>query len=309
MIYYIAGNINALIRLIFSYGSWQRAPEGWRLQSGKRHPALLRDPAVILMHPICFHIASRPVYWYGVMMAAAFMAAIAHWAWLARRAGRPANYGYDLAFWLMLSGIVGARINYILANLGDFRAAPWTIVRVDQGGLIYYGGFVGAALTAVIFARVRGERLWWLADFAITAIPLGHFFGRIGCFLNGCCYGAPGTAPWCFPLDDTLRHPVQLYEAGWNMAVYLLLTWMFLRRRTEGAVFALYLMLYPAGRFMLEFWRGDQRQMLCGLTMAQWFSLALMAIGAGLWLLLTRGQPAGQARPNTGKRSRWTHIK
>ncbi len=258
------------------------------------------DAGPMLMHPICFHIGSRPIYWYGVMMAAAFLAAIAHWAWLARRAGRPPAYGYDLAFWLMLAGIVGARINYILANLADFRGAPWTMLRIDQGGLIYYGGFVGAALAAVIFARVRGERLWWLADFAITAIPLGHVFGRIGCFLNGCCYGAPGAAPWCFPLDGTPRHPVQLYEAGWNLAVYLALTCLFLRRRAEGAVFALYLMLYPAGRFLLEFWRGDQRQMLRGLTIAQWFSLALIATGAALgWFCLRRwtGGRAGHAQP------------
>ena len=72
-------------------------------------------------------------------MAAAFLAAIAHWTWLARRTGRPPAYSYDLATWLMLAGIVGARINYVIANVDDFRSAPWTILRIDQGGLIYYG--------------------------------------------------------------------------------------------------------------------------------------------------------------------------
>lgn len=242
------------------------------------------------MHPICFHIGARPIYWYGVMMAAAFLAAIAHWTWLARRTGRPPAYSYDLATWLMLAGIVGARINYVIANVDDFRSAPWTILRIDQGGLIYYGGFVGAALAAIIFARIRREKLSSLADFAITAIPLGHVFGRIGCFLNGCCYGIPGAAPWCLPLDGTPRHPVQIYEAGWNFIVYLILTRLFLRRHVDGIVFAAYLVLYPVGRFLLEFWRGDPRLILGGLTIAQCFSLTLIAVGIALgWICLRRG--------------------
>ena len=90
-------------------------------------------------------------------------------------------------------------------------------------------------------------------------------------------------------MSVTPRHPVQLYEALWNLAVYLALTRLFLRRRADGAVFALYLILYPAGRYLLEFWRGDPRQMLGCLTTAQWFSLALIATGAALgWFCLRR---------------------
>ena len=238
------------------------------------------------MYPICFFFLGRPIYWYGIMMALAFLAAILHWSWLGRRCGRAAHFGYDLAFWLMLAGILGARINYVIANITDFVAAPLTIIRVDQGGLIYYGGFVCAALTAVLFAWRHNEQFAWFADFVITAIPLGHFFGRIGCFLNGCCYGSPGNYAWCFPLGEVTRHPVQLYESLWNLMVYLVLLRVFFKRKTAGVVFCLYLILYPMGRFGLEFWRGDPRLTVAGLTTAQVFSLVLVVLGIGLWLLL-----------------------
>lgn len=250
------------------------------------------------MHPICFQIGSRPIYWYGVMMAAAFLAAILHWNWLARRSDKPDNYGYDLAFYLMLAGILGARINYVIANFQDFKTEPLSIIRIDQGGLIYYGGFIGAILAAIIFARVKKEHFVQLADFAITAIPLGHALGRIGCFLNGCCYGTEGTTPWCCLLHDTLRHPVQLYETGWNLLVYVTITLFFLRRKLPGTVFALYLILYPCGRFILEYWRGDTRQMLHGLTTAQAFSLILILTGVSLWSwLLLRDKTVRHLKP------------
>lgn len=240
------------------------------------------------MNPICFHIGTHPVYWYGVMMAVAFLAAIGHWVWLARRCGRPPDYGYDIAFVLMFSGIIGARINYVLANWQDFISAPLNIIRIDQGGLIYYGGFIGAVLAAVILARRRRENLWWFSDFVITALPLGHFFGRIGCFLNGCCYGVPCSRAWCTAPDGIHRFPIQLCEAGWNLFIYVILTAFFLRRGRVGRVFCLYLLLYPSGRFLLEFWRDDQRQSFSGMHTAQWVSLLLIAAGVGLWVWLAR---------------------
>ncbi|MCA1809614.1 MAG: prolipoprotein diacylglyceryl transferase [Kiritimatiellia bacterium] len=236
------------------------------------------------MHPICFYIGNRPVYWYGIMMAIAFVAAIGHWNWLARRENRPANLGSDIALWLMLAGIIGARINYVLANLSDFAQAPLTVLRIDQGGLIYYGGFVGAALAALWYARRHQENPWWLADFIITALPLGHFFGRIGCFLNGCCYGRAGSGFGSYRLERVERIPVQLYESAWNLLIYLILCFVFLRRKKNGLVFSLYLILYPTGRFVLEFWRGDPRQTVWHLTVAQIFSLFLLVIGTILLL-------------------------
>lgn len=241
------------------------------------------------MDPICFHIGSRPVYWYGVMMALAFLSGIVHWHWLGRRTGRDVSVAGDLAFWLMAGGILGARTAYVIANWDYFLAAPQNIIRIDQGGLVFYGGFIGGVLAFVVFARWRQIRFMDLADFTITALPLGHAFGRIGCFLNGCCGGSAVTHP-TFLTGGLAHYPVQLYEALFNLAVYGILTGLYLRRknRGDGSILALYLMIYPVGRFLLEFIRGDERMRAGSLDMAQWISLALLALGIILGLTLRK---------------------
>jgi phosphatidylglycerol:prolipoprotein diacylglycerol transferase len=240
------------------------------------------------MSSVCFYILGRPIYWYGVMIAAAFLACITHLSALGRREGRSYAFVSDLAFWIMVSGIVGARIAYVLANLNYFIKDPVLIVRVDQGGLIYYGGFIGATLAAVIYARVKHAPLRPFADFIITALPLGQAIGRIGCFLNGCCYGVPGTRPWCVGVNGVERHPTPLYETVFCLALYGILLWYYRRRPRSGRVFALYLILYPLGRFLLEFWRGDERLHWLGMNVAQELSLVLLAAGILAWLLLPK---------------------
>ncbi len=236
------------------------------------------------MNPVCFHIGSHPIYWYGVLMALAFLAGISHWQWLGRRTGRDVSLAGDLAFWLMIGGIIGARIAYVLSNFDYFRAAPQEIMRIDQGGLIYYGGFIGGAIMFFIVARWRQINPLDLADFTITALPLGHAFGRIGCFLNGCCGGALASHP--SGLTCGLSHyPVQLYEAFFNLSLYAFLTWFYLNRRKDrkGPVLALYLVIYPIIRFLLEFIRGDDRMRLGTLDVAQGISLILITAGLILW--------------------------
>lgn len=248
----------------------------------------------ILMNPICFHIGQRPIYWYGVMVAVAFLACLAHLNLAAKKERRPAAFVSDLVFWIMIGAILGARLAYVAANWSEFAAAPGHIFRVDQGGLIYYGGLVGAALATVVFARVKREPLLALWDFIATALPLGHAIGRIGCFLNGCCYGALACwLPWSVNTQDGPRHPVQLYEAAFNLALFAFVNLLYPRRDRDGRVAALYLMLYPLGRFVMEYFRGDDRLRYLGLNVAQEISLALIGGGVALWLLAPRRAAAG----------------
>lgn len=249
------------------------------------------------MDPVCFYLFNRPIYWYGVMFAAAFLASLAHLAVLGKKEGRPAAFGSDLAFWVMVGALAGARIAYVGANFREFAAEPLAILRVDQGGLIYYGGFLGAALAGILFARIRREPILNLGDFLITALPLGHAIGRMGCFLNGCCYGSAWTGLWSVTVAGLPRHPTPLYESLGNLIIYGVLRWVYLRRRKQGQVLALYLMLYPLLRFILEFFRGDERLRWCGLALAQDLSLVLFFIGILLWFtLLKRGRPPPDIR-------------
>ena len=248
------------------------------------------------MNPVAFHIFSWPVYWYGIMMATAFLAGIANWNFFARRQGREHGFGSELAFWMMVCGIVGARVAYVAANFRDFAADPLEIIRIYRGGLVFYGGLIGAAAGVVGVARARREPLLPMADLAVSALPLGHTIGRIGCFLNGCCYGSPTDCACGVFVEGALRHPTQLYEAAFNGAVYLLVFILFLRRPKPGTVLACYLLAYPPGRFAIEFLRGDPRIHWLGLTAAQLTSLALFGIGLALWRWLRRRPKGADSR-------------
>jgi phosphatidylglycerol:prolipoprotein diacylglycerol transferase len=241
-----------------------------------------------------------------------------------------------------VSGIVGARLAHVVANIGEYARNPISILYIHQGGLIFYGGFIGAAVGIALFALSRRDKLLPLYDVVIVALPLSHALGRIGCFLNGCCFGkvtdfilgvrypldsAVGGAQWRSgeignehvrslvgqlryskidearfqsALEELKRqgtisggdtqchpvHPVQLYEAALNVILYLGLMWYFGRRKRDGSIAALYLMMYPVIRFSVEFLRGDERQKLLGLTVAQLLSVALFATGVAAWVWL-----------------------
>jgi phosphatidylglycerol:prolipoprotein diacylglycerol transferase len=235
------------------------------------------------MDPVCFHIGSRPIYWYGILVALGFLAAVANWNALGTKGGRPAGFGSELGFWIMLSGILGARAAYILANLSIYLSEPLETLRLDKGGLIFYGGFIGAVVCVVFLARAHKEPVMKLADFTVTGLPIGHAIGRVGCFINGCCYGSVTTVPWGVCAQDAVRHPTQLYESAFNLLVYGILLWFFPRRKHNGQVLALYLLTYPVGRFLLEFFRGDERLHWLGFNVAQEISVGMFAIGVALW--------------------------
>lgn len=235
------------------------------------------------MDPVCFHIGARPVYWFGVLAAVGFGAALWHWTRLARQEQKPPEYASDVVLWIMVGGILGARVAYVAANWDVYARDLVGIVRIDRGGLIFYGGFIGGALAIFLLGMRRRENLLALADFVVSGIPLGHAFGRVGCFLNGCCHG-DWTSLWIGQLAGG-RQPTQLYEALGNVIVYYFLARIYARRVFSGQVVCLYLMAYPALRFLMEFIRGDERQMLGPLSLAQWISGALLVCGAGLWWL------------------------
>lgn len=242
-----------------------------------------------MIDPVAFEILGRPIYWYGILVALGFLAAVAHWNALARREGLPAGIGSDLGFIVIVGGILGARVAYLAANLDHYLAHPVEMIRIDQGGLIFYGGFLLASLGVIGMARIRGLPVLRLGDFTISALPLGHALGRTGCFLNGCCYGEPATVPWATFTANAWRHPVQLYEAAFNLLLYGMLLLLLRRRARPGLVVAAYLIGYGLWRFGIEFLRGDERNPgLGGLDVAQVVSAGLALVGAALWFVLPK---------------------
>ena len=236
------------------------------------------------MDRVCFSIFGRPVYWYGVMVALGFLAAMVHWTRTARRLNYPPETASDLTFWIMVGGILGARAAYVLANLGEYLKHPLEILRIDHGGLVFYGGAIGGTLAVILYALRRKTPLWAFGDYAVAAVPLGHALGRVGCFLNDCCFGRLTASWYGVTWHGEQRIPVALIEAALNLGLWGILTHLLLGRHLRpGRVVAGYALAYGLIRFTMEFLRGDER-IACGpCNAAQCTSLLLFAAGLLIW--------------------------
>ena len=230
-------------------------------------------------------VLDHPIYWFGVMFALAFIAAASHWNLTAKRLNWPKGIGSDIAMWIMIGGVVGARTAFVIANWREYKEAPLSIFRMDQGGAIFYGGLVGATLCCIIFAKVKKIPLLHMADFGLSGVPLGQALGRVGCFLNGCCHGKPSQSFWAVQRGNEHVLPTQLFESAGSLLLYGLLLYLYPRFKTHGRIASLYMMAYGCLRFVMEFTRGDPRLKHAGLTVAQELSMAIFIVGLALWIL------------------------
>jgi phosphatidylglycerol:prolipoprotein diacylglycerol transferase len=249
------------------------------------------------MHPILLELGPLTLRSYGLMMALGFaFGAFLASRLYAREGGRPERV-YDLSVWIMFGAILGARALYVAVLPEQFAQAPWwEVFAVQKGGLVYYGGLIGGGLAAYFWMRRQKLAVWRLADCLAPGLALGQAFGRVGCFLNGCCYGRVDAEHGVvFPgLDEQPRLPVQLYESAFALGLAALLAWFKPRRAYPGQAFALYLLLYGLGRFGLESLRGDAERgtlISASLSPGQWLSLGCIAFAAAFHLL-HRKKPA-----------------
>ena len=232
------------------------------------------------MFPTLFSIGPITIHTFGAMLACAFICAYLVLRRLGRGTHRDGDYASGILVWCMVAGVLGARIAYVIEHWSSqFKDAPGAIFRIDQGGLMFYGGLIGALLALAIFARVRREKTLDVFDFVAVALPLGQAFGRLGCFFNGCCHGRvcegfPGisfprfSGPWFEQAREGLIPqaaarslpviPTQLFEAAGCVLVFLLLLKLYGARR-RGLVTGAYLACYGILRFCMETMRGDVR--------------------------------------------------
>jgi phosphatidylglycerol:prolipoprotein diacylglycerol transferase len=222
------------------------------------------------LHPILFRIGPFTLHAYGVFVAMAFLMGIGLALKEARRVGEDPNKVLDLAFYMLIASIIGSRILYVLVNWPMFKDDLLEIFRLWHGGLVFYGGFIGAVLTALWYMRLKGLLLWKTADILAPSIAFGQFVGRIGCFFAGCCYGKVCELPWAvtFTHPESLApkgvplHPTQLYGSLIALLIFLTLTALKRIKKFEGTLFWTYVLLYGMARSVLEFFRGDDRGML-----------------------------------------------
>lgn len=244
------------------------------------------------MEPVALNLLGLSIRWYGIFVAAGFLLAVVNWNWLDRRAGFAKGFGFDFGVVVMAGGIVGSRLAHVLGEWPRYAAHPASILRIDAGGMTYYGGLIVGFAAGVVLARLRKIPVLALADYGVPGLVLGHGIGRIGCYVNGCCYGMATSSPLGVAAAGVHRLPVQLFEAVFNVGLCLFLNYCFVRRGPKpGRILALYCGLYGLWRFGLEFLRADDRVFFAGLSAAQWVSLALMSLAAGLWRV-TRSKAA-----------------
>jgi phosphatidylglycerol---prolipoprotein diacylglyceryl transferase len=208
---------------------------------------------------------------------------------------------FDLGLWLLAGTIIGARACYVITYWNDsFASQPHPIreiFMVQNGGLVFYGGLIGASLACALFTWRKQLPLWRVADILAPSIALGSFFGRWGCLMNGCCYGRPTTMPWGihFPYGangtyPNAVHPTEIYDSLLNVCLYAALAWQFRLKKFDGQIFATYLICYAVLRSFVEFYRGDYTpaHYLGPLTPAQLVSIGTAAVGAILLWKLPR---------------------
>jgi phosphatidylglycerol:prolipoprotein diacylglycerol transferase len=253
------------------------------------------------MFPELFRIGNFPINTYGVFLALAFLCAILIAVKLAARDGLPKEKIYDLSLWMLLASLIGSKVLMFFTE-PEYRDHPLQLISLDflRSGGVFYGGLIGAVLTGYFLMRHYKLPWWKTADACAPGIAVGNFFGRLGCFSAGCCWGKPTTLPWGVkftelgheitgvPIDVPL-HPTQLYESFSMFIVFFFLLWLHKHKRFSGQVILFYALLYSIIRFLIEFVRDDPRGDVFGLTTRTGLStsqLISIVVGIGALVLL-----------------------
>ena len=236
------------------------------------------------MYPELFTIFGITIYTYGLMVAIGFFAGMIYIIKYTNNIPVKKDQMYDFLFYLIIFSIIGARLFYVLVNIDFFIQHPADIIKIWQGGLVFYGGFITAILYTVWYCKYKKIDIKKLADIFAPAIALGHTFGRIGCFFSGCCYGKETQ---CF-ISINNRYPTQIIEAVGNLIIFFVLHKLYKKSHKNGYIFLLYLILYSALRFSIEFLRGDDRgNFFFGLSPAQNISIVIFII-AIMFLIINK---------------------
>jgi phosphatidylglycerol:prolipoprotein diacylglycerol transferase len=266
-------------------------------------PILLKIPLTL---PYFGHVAV-PIYGFGLMLVLAFV--FAPWLawWRARREGIDGDVILDMGFWMFLAGLVGARAFYCIEYWGDDIHSLWEAFQYWRGGIVFYGGALGGMVGFLTYRWFYPFPLRPYLDAIAPSIALGIFFGRIGCFLNGCCYGdqchlpwavafPAGSPPWVHQVKAGLisqsataslpLHPTQLYSSFDGLVLLALLSAYYPLRRRDGEVMGLLFVAYPITRFLIEYLRNDEPGLFLGMTISQAISVVILVGAAVYWAWL-----------------------
>jgi phosphatidylglycerol:prolipoprotein diacylglycerol transferase len=215
------------------------------------------------MRPVLIEFGGIGIPAYGVMLAVSFLAAL----WYVKRKAPTFDISgviiENLAFYVMLGVVIGGRLLYVAFHWEQYQNDLIGIFRIWEGGMMFFGGFLGGFLLGALYMRRQRISIGKIADLVAPSLGLGLFFTRIGCFLNGCCFGEPSALPWAVrfppdcvagtsPIGTQTLHPAQLYESVFGLALFFFLNNRLGRSERNGAVFAQFLIFYGVFRFGID---------------------------------------------------------
>lgn len=246
------------------------------------------------MHPIAFTIKQfkllgltigpLPIYSYGIMLVTAFIIGLAYAAKRGKGEKLSTDTMLDLGLWLLVFGIVFARLVWVAAHIKDFLNEPWQIANLRLGGLSWHGALLGGLIAVIWFSIKNKLSFGKLMDILAPSFALGQAIGRIGCFLNGCCYGKAAESVFaklykCYPFNG--KHPAQLYELFLDLCVFFILLAWEKKIKFNGELYLTYLFLYSGARFIVEFYRFDPFKIWI-FSLGQFTSLLVMFLSLSL---------------------------
>ncbi len=254
------------------------------------------------MHPILFEVGGLTIYWYGVLLAAAYLLGLQFALVRARSRGLDGQRVMDLGIWIIISALLGANLLLLIIDFRQFTAKPGDLLNLARSGGVFYGGLIAAVVVALVYMRRHRMPLWTTTDVFAPGIALGHIVGRMGCLLAGCCFGKPASVPWAITFTDPTAmansgtrlgvplHPTQLYDAGAELLILIFLLAFERRGRPfPGRTFWAYMLLYGISRFIVEFYRGDNRGIVFDvLSTSQFVSILLVPVSIVMLILLSR---------------------
>jgi phosphatidylglycerol:prolipoprotein diacylglycerol transferase len=250
------------------------------------------------MYPILFQIGDFKIHTYGVFIALGFLTGIILALREARRVGEEPENILDLAFYSIIAAIVGSRLLYIVINYRYYIENPLEMIKIWNGGLVYYGGFLFALIVGIWYIRKNRLPLWKTVDIMAPSIAIGEAIGRLGCFSAGCCYGKETTLPWAVTFSDPEClarigipiHPTQLYSSVNALFIFLILTVVKRFKKFDGLLIWLYVLLYSITRSIIEIFRGDDRGFIFGgtLSVSQFIGIILVITSVFMLIYLWR---------------------
>ncbi|MDD5130083.1 MAG: prolipoprotein diacylglyceryl transferase [Candidatus Omnitrophica bacterium] len=239
------------------------------------------------MLPEICHIGSFTVYSYGLMLVLAFFVCAYLSSLQAKKENMDGDQIFNLFFFIFISGIIGSRVFYVLMNFRFYLGHPLEIVMLQHGGMAIFGGLIFGSAAAIIFIKKHKMNLLKTLDLVVPFIALGQAIGRIGCLLNGCCYGRESEFGLYFKVFGQSLIPTQLYSSLLLLLIFIILRLKQEAKHAPGQILCSYLFLYSLKRFFIEFLRNDSPRIFYGLTIFQVLSLAMFFLSLAIFIRLS----------------------